>query len=109
MTLPPHYPPWWHVPAGLPRIVWEAGGYHLWRPIATAPKDGSHILACGTYQWEDYEERQQTGVVVVFWEVDLNEYIDDWKRRSGGWVLVNANPYTDRCQPTHWMPLPEGP
>lgn len=73
-----------------------------WMPIETAPKDGTHILAHGTYQWEDYATHQKSGIVVVAW-YDADGWGDSC------WVLVNANPYRDKCQPTHWMPLPPPP
>ncbi len=73
-----------------------------WQPIETAPKDGTHILAHGTYQWEDYVHNQKSGSVVVAW-YDA----EGWGVSC--WVLVNSNPYQDRCQPTHWMPLPPPP
>lgn len=83
-----------------------------WRDISSAPKDGTHILLSGTYQWDDYIDRQETGIVVGFWEKDpwfLEGIDDEADRNDTGWVLANANPYTDQMQPTHWMPLPTPP
>ena len=75
-----------------------------WQPIETAPKDGTRILLYGSYQWEDYEDRKESGIIVGYFRLcDWND--DD----NGSWVAVNANPYTDYVQPTHWMPLPNHP
>lgn len=65
------------------------------QPIEKAPKDGTQILAYGTYQWEDYEDMEKTGYAVIFWR-------DEEKK----WKLANANPYSDFMQPTWWMHLP---
>jgi len=62
-----------------------------WRPIETAPKDGSDIIVYrpkhdGTYI-------PQVGI--------------DW------WMTKGIRPCWGKsradCQPTHWMPLPEPP
>ena len=77
-----------------------------WQTIKTAPKDGTRILIFGTYQWEDYKDRREKGIVTVYWE----KY-DIWDNKSvkGRWRLISTNPYTDYAQPTHWMPLPGRP
>lgn len=75
-----------------------------WQPIETAPKDGTRVLVYGTYQWEDYLDRQQTGAVTAYYIA-----ADFWDDEDIGWVLISTNPYRDRAQPTHWMPLPEPP
>jgi hypothetical protein len=69
-----------------------------WQDISTAPKDGTHILLYGTYQWEHYDDNQKRGIVVGWYYSSENE-----------WVLENANPYADYIQPTHWMQLPVKP
>lgn len=67
-----------------------------WRPMALAPLDGTEVLLYGPYQWENYTDNQKFGIVVgMYWE--------------GNWVLVNANPYVDFIEPTHWKPLPKKP
>jgi hypothetical protein len=71
-----------------------AGG---WRPIETAPRDGTPILAfCvhpnARYAGEDFAE--WTEIVVTRW-IDHN---------GGGWTWHGI------CgQHTHWMPLPAPP
>ncbi len=59
-----------------------------WREIATAPKDGTHVLA-----WRD------SGVGLMRWrerDNDTGGFWDEWhvKRPS---------------VPTHWMPMPPSP
>lgn len=62
-----------------------------WRPIESAPKDGTHVLIAD--------------------EICVSEarYIE----RSEGWWIANTDP-TDAHDgqfhnPTHWMPKPDGP
>jgi len=61
-----------------------------WRPIETAPKDGTTIWAC---HW-----RMAHRGMLSFWE--------------GRWQLVDELenlPKGYGFEPTHWMPLPEPP
>lgn len=55
-----------------------------WRPIETAPKDGTEILVW--LSWGDYE--------ITLWENDRWT----WEDR------LSSQP-----EPTHWMPLPPPP
>jgi hypothetical protein len=57
-----------------------------WKPIETAPKDGSCVLA-----WFDDAEHH----FLLYW---LN---DAWRFKG-----THINPI---IEPTHWMPLPEPP
>jgi len=57
---------------------------HQWRPIETAPKDGTYVLS-----WDPVE--------IGFLEVI------QWK--PWGWETASF----DSIAPTHWMPLPEPP
>ena len=74
-----------------------------WQPIATAPKDGTHILACRN-------ACDITDVSVVRWD----------ELASGGWmcmadgfraIAAQGDFGTDyqEITPTHWMPLPLPP
>lgn len=64
-----------------------------WRPIDTAPKDGSHVMlgdAPEQYVCEGY-------------------YEEDGDR---GWYMANTHwtdAYDGRVYPTHWQPLPSPP
>ena len=62
-----------------------------WRPIKTAPRDGTPIL-CFTPDYQS-EFSDQSGIDVLWFD-------------EGAW-LYNAEPVT--FQPTHWMPLPASP
>jgi hypothetical protein len=64
-----------------------------WRPIESAPKNGTWFLAfgggCEGVQRVSYLER--TGA----WDVEGNLTLDDYDTEPDGY-----------CRPTHWMPLP---
>lgn len=81
-----------------------------WRPIETAPKDGTEILA-----WRD-----DCGVVIVAWTCQSNLMTDDEIEKADlgdsaddcDWFSA----YGFGCDwmsgteaPTHWMPIPNGP
>jgi hypothetical protein len=86
-----------------------------WKPIETAPRDGSWLLLKGGNHgiWRDDDEVEQAPVVCAFyngkneyWCDDANDMVDYevwaycfW---DSGWRSVYVNP-------THWMPLPEPP
>ena len=57
-----------------------------WRPIETAPRDGTEVLA----------NTSGLGRVVVYWDDEESQ----WGTGLG---------YLDRDAPTHWMPLPLPP
>jgi len=63
-----------------------------WRPIETAPKDGTMILASGT-QKADFGAPEGPFLDTVWWEHGL------WQDGS----------LAQRPSLTHWMPLPEAP
>ena len=68
-----------------------------WQPIETAPKDGTSVLVYG------------------FWEGELNLQDDErdvWKAHFfwDQWCVDGGEYYSQYVvDPTHWMPLPEGP
>lgn len=61
-----------------------------WRPIETAPKDGTHILVWMRHEAYGFKAE---GVDTARW-TDHN---------GGGWVTWLSG------TPTHWMPLPSAP
>ena len=77
------------VSAALTQMVADERRYagSPWRPIATAPKDGTAILG-----WWAGE------CMIVNWCV----FIERWESSHDGEDLFLP-------EPTHWMPLPEGP
>lgn len=67
-----------------------------WRPIETAPKDGTHFLAYGPAA---YEARMV--MAVMSWVKPYNMWA---MSHVGGWEYDE-----DLQDPSHWMPLPEPP
>lgn len=71
-----------------------------WQPIETAPRDGTPILA--------WSEMYGGKVVMANWRMDSYAV-----RPKPYWSFNDERTYGTRmvrmCQPTHWMPLPEGP
>ena len=63
-----------------------------WRPIETAPKDGTRIL-CGRFVTNCPYDRDGT--------ID----VDQWYEPLGGFSQFNMRFWP----PTHWMPLPPAP
>lgn len=68
-----------------------------WRPIETAPKDGTRIWC-----WFHYDD-EDSGAYAVRW--DRNEYEEskNWTLDDGESATLSYDP------PTHWMPLPQPP
>ena len=67
----------------------------IWRPIETAPKDGTRILAYGKGPYGHVE-----------W------FTSQWDKSQSCWVSEpnEATEYNyEDCHPTHWMPLPPPP
>ena len=77
------------VSAALTKMVADERRYagSPWRPIATAPKDGTAILG-----WWFNE------CMIVDWCV----FVERWCSTHDGEDMFEPDP-------THWMPLPEGP
>ena len=69
---------------------------HQWQPIETAPKDGTEILAYDRIECK-----------ILFWS-GKTERIDIKNPAWVSWEFDNAELMTS-YNPTHWMPLPEGP
>jgi hypothetical protein len=70
-----------------------------WRPIETAPKDGTRVLVYATMRGaalggHDRGKDYGTWIVIAAWEPDYGFWVDG-----------------SQCtpEPTHWMPLPAPP
>lgn len=63
-----------------------------WKPIETAPKDGTKILT-----WRECKEGSLGSITVSEW--GRTGYGEHWR----------PSPMAIRIAPTHWMPLPEPP
>lgn len=64
---------------------------HGWRDIATAPKDGTKILA-GCLQSDTFKY-----------------FLTWWNKRWDIWVGEGDERYGIDFKPTHWQPLPPPP
>ena len=67
-----------------------------WRPVSSAPKDGTRILGFGMLAWET-----AVGAATVRWDTFNHHWICDPNEAS------EYSP--EECSLTHWMPLPEPP
>ena len=99
---PPHYGLVWDAmlaasptpPAEQQATKETSGGFHVWRDISTAPKDGSRFVAIG-YNYGLYSEGRHICVA-------------QWFR--GGWMETSDwNEASELQHLTHWMPLPSPP
>lgn len=68
-----------------------------WRPITSAPKDGTHVLLAGLAHGR--------AVIGYYWtDGDLGEREPKWV-----YALSSVMPRVSGPKPTHWMPLPALP
>jgi hypothetical protein len=80
-----------------------------WRPIETAPKDGTFVLIAVP------EGELESGPVTIGQYLRFEERDEDGKFKPGhfypatGWCGMDGDGHPSDCEPTHWMPLPEGP
>lgn len=65
-----------------------------WKPIDTAPRDGTHVLV----------------FIPLARRIEIAFCHGEMPKRSGfsGWA-TNEGDLTEEAAPTHWMPLPEPP
>lgn len=97
---------------GIPvaEVVREAVAGSLWRPIETAPKDGTAILLFGGENDANHTPSVphplSGGPVVGLWSTY------GWYEGGGEWITTffdGGMATVAREEPTHWMPLPEPP
>lgn len=78
-----------------------------WKPIKTAPKDGSRILF--------YDSSANGKVFAGVWDAkfEITGVTISRTKYRGAWTdyRVASFGYEEYCEysPTHWMPLPEPP
>jgi len=74
-----------------------------WRPIETAPKDDSVLIAGGTF----YEDASMHTTEWPFTGVTIARFDD----RAGEWSAGYGKDYDQEYwhRPTHWRPLPSPP
>lgn len=89
----------WEVERDYGALVLEAGkqldtllaAIPRWRPIETAPRDGTEILG--------YEARLRIGGLMSYERESVGVTRGMWATTDGGYQRT----------PTHWMPLPAAP
>lgn len=74
-----------------------------WRPIETAPKDGTAILAAGQTLIGSNGTFSERYTRICVWLFDGWYYLPPPLAETGGAGLAY------KTSPTHWMPLPEPP
>lgn len=70
-----------------------------WRDIETAPKDGTHIMACRGPFTSNWTFAQAPAYVCHWWNNPGEE----------GWYLSSGDSGQISWHPTHWQPLPQPP
>lgn len=71
-----------------------------WKPIESAPKDGTKILAlCQPTYYETGKSMPFSYINVVWWRKRVEDDHNKWRHSLNDSV----------AQPTHWMPLPDAP
>jgi hypothetical protein len=68
-----------------------------WRPIATAPRDGTDILAIENFCREGHGGKTYPKEALVV----------KWSELNQGWVCFGV--IVSSFEPTHWQPLPPAP
>jgi hypothetical protein len=79
-----------------------------WRPIATAPKDGSLFLcwvSAVAYGADDEGQPYQVDVS----QADFCQWHGFDEAPDGGWFVPCCGHISDHQRVTHWMPLPPPP
>ena len=82
---------------------WRAGrSYMEWKTIESAPRDGANVLLF----FPDYKRKVWLG------HYNIHESFTHGKLdyRSEGWIFGSVLAgFGEKPEPTHWMPIPEGP
>lgn len=74
-----------------------------WRPIKSAPRDGTRILGYGLWAGEINGPDTEPYFCVIYWRGGRMDY------PGFGWRVEGTDAYTAWMRPTHWMPLPRPP
>jgi hypothetical protein len=74
-----------------------------WRPIETAPKDGTEILLYGDWAGETQGIGLRHIMLVGFWRDGRTDY------PGYEWDVSGTDGYAAWMKSTHWMPLPPHP
>jgi hypothetical protein len=95
--------------AGLPTIAHATCPVlSAWRPIETAPKDGTLFLCwVSAVQYGESDEGQQYQIDVS--QADFCQWQAFEEAPDGGWFEPCCGHISDQQAVTHWMPLPPAP
>lgn len=79
-----------------------------WLPIATAPKDGSTIIAAIQRRQEEFKS------IVAFWDNERNGWTREcfrgrYRKISSGPVSFTYHLGDALCDPVYWQPMPNPP
>jgi len=89
-----------------------------WRPIETAPKDGTEIILyhpSETFEGNQYPARVSAGAwlewtnTVSEYHASTGVYLGQSVQNEGAMWMSNDGGFREDSPPTHWMPLPEPP
>lgn len=73
-----------------------------WRPISTAPKDGTWIIV-----YDPYFVSEMPVSIGTYMTADERDTCGRFKK--GEWLLFEWDGMPSSANPTHWMPLPDAP
>ncbi len=76
-----------------------------WRPIETAPHDGTAVLGYGRHDRSPTDAQRGVMPGDHWWSIMV---WDVWRNPGASWVFAKDG-HTVWSMPTHWMPLPEPP
>lgn len=97
----------WRAPALLKEAAACIRELVEWRPIETAPRDGSAILIAPHMDvawWDHGAECWATNVIPLNGDRTI---ADDWKARPV--MMFEQYAHNFGIEPTHWLPLPPAP
>lgn len=80
-----------------------------WKPIETAPKDGTHFLGYNgdeTYSFSNIKETWMDKYAEG--SIGYAKWIEGEIPRNSGWGYIERDAFY-HWKPTHWMPMPEYP
>lgn len=106
-----HYESWYNVDnrAGM-YTAWNTRATPQqdgWKPIESAPKDGTWILVIG----ERFMDEDLPAIGLTKWEEAESEFWQQTNRKTKKLIVEDRSEWNLQCgiSPTHWQPLPHHP